>query len=144
MTARENTITEEDEDQAYEYQKPAQNVTQSLDDDMMLILARRRPTENKQKYVFLSEKDTEVKGEFSERYKDDRENKDLPKAYDASEPKAFSAMGGMISASASPDKSRGKLSTCVYIETKLKTKQLRYRGSVMSCLLRSTVLNRFQ
>lgn len=69
----------------------------SMDDDLIYILSQRQPRQPKQKYIFLSEKDTTVKGEFSEKYKDEREYKDLPRPYKGEMPKSYSAMGGSIS-----------------------------------------------
>ena len=99
--ARENTIQEE----GYEEEEGKQPlVTQSLDDDMIYMLSRRQKPQQKQKYLFLSEKDTTVKGMFSEKYKGERENKDIPRPYQGDVPKSYSALGGMISAT--PDVQR--------------------------------------
>lgn len=108
--AHGNTIQEETETTDNHENKP--QVTQSLDDDMILILACRRQPQTKQKYVFLSEKDTRVKGMFSEKYKGERENKDLPRPYKGDMPKSYSALGGMISAT--PDITSKSTSTLRY------------------------------
>ena len=89
------------------------DTTQSFDDDLILILSRKKRTSEKPKYLFLTEKDATVKGEFSEKFKDDREHKDIPRPYQGERPnmgpKAYSSMGmGMISAT--PDRKSGKLS----------------------------------
>lgn len=107
--AHEETIQEENEDEAELNEKHPQ-FTQSPDDDMILILSRRRQPQTKQKYVFLSEKDTRVKGMFAEKYKQERENKDLPQPYKGDAPKSYSALGGMISATPDiPSKSTSTL-----------------------------------
>ena len=99
---RETTIPEED-GEADNTKQQKKQVTQSMDDDLIMILSRRKPQKQKQKYVFMSEKDMVTKGEFSEKYKDEKENKDIPKPYQGLMPKSYSALGGMLSAS--PDKS---------------------------------------
>ncbi|KAL4226165.1 hypothetical protein ACF0H5_014152 [Mactra antiquata] len=91
---RQDTIVEEDQPQ----------VTQSMDEDLIMMMSRRPQNQPKQKYVFLSEKDTTVKGMFSDKYKGERENKDIPKPYKGDMPKSYSALGGMISAT--PDGSK--------------------------------------
>lgn len=93
--AHENTIHEEGFEDG-EGKQP--QVTQSLDDDMVYMMSRRQKPQQKQKYLFLSEKDTTVKGMFSEKYKGERENKDIPRPYQGDVPKSYSALGGMISA----------------------------------------------
>lgn len=99
--ARENT-----EEEGGESPRPP-DTTRSFDDDLILILSRKkRPTE-KPKYVFLSEKDATVKGEFSEKFKDERENKDIPRPYQGDRPKAYSSMG-MRMISATPDRKSGR------------------------------------
>lgn len=100
----ENTITEEDGEEGEVTKRP--QVTQSLDDDMILVLSRRQKPQTKQKYLFLSEKDTTVKGTFSEKFKGERENKDIPRPYMGDVPKSYSALGGMISATPDATKSR--------------------------------------
>ncbi|XP_053376948.1 uncharacterized protein LOC123529037 [Mercenaria mercenaria] len=101
LVAHENTIQEEDD---YEGETKPLQVTQSLDDDMVYMLSRKHKPQQKQKYLFLSEKDTTVKGTFSEKYKGERENKDIPRPYQGDVPKSYSALGGMISAT--PDISK--------------------------------------
>ena len=106
LTARENT----NQNEGSESPRPWDS-TQSFDDDLILILSRKKRTEEKPKYLFLTEKDTTVKGEFSEKFKDDREHKDIPRPYQGDRPnvgpKAYSSMGmGMMSAT--PDRKSGK------------------------------------
>ena len=103
LQAPENTIAEEE--------SPRQPTTQSFDDDLILILSRKKPSSDKPKYVFLSEKDSTVKGEFSEKFKDERENKDIPRPYQGDRPKAYSSMGMM---SATPDRKSGMIQPCNY------------------------------
>ena len=99
LQARENTLADVEE-------SPRQPKTmQSFDDDLILILSRKKPSTEKPKYVFLSEKDATVKGEFSEKFKDERENKDIPRPYQGDRPKAYSSMGMM---SATPDRKSGR------------------------------------
>ena len=103
LQALENTIQEE----GGESPRPWET-TQSFDDDLILILSRKKRTTEKPKYVFLTEKDATVKGEFSEKFKDERENKDIPPPYQGDRPKAYSSMGmGMVSAT--PDRKSGKI-----------------------------------
>ena len=117
LQARENTIQEEEEG------SPRQQTTQSFDDDLILILSRKKRSRDKPKYVFLSEKDTTVKGEFAEKFKDERENKDIPRPYQGDRPKAYSSMGmGMVSAT--PDRKSGTelILTQFYVVLFLKEK----------------------
>ena len=102
LQAPENTIAEEE--------SPRQPTTQSFDDDLILILSRKKASSDKPKYVFLSEKDSTVKGEFSEKFKDERENKDIPRPYQGDRPKAYSSMGMM---SATPDRKSGRINTII-------------------------------
>lgn len=103
-TVHENTIQEIDEKGDHEVPKKPQ-VTQSLDDDMIFVLSRCQKPQTKQKYLFLSEKDTTVKGMFSEKYKGERENKDIPQPYMGNIQKSYSALDGMISATPDATKS---------------------------------------
>lgn len=100
----ENTIHEVDEKGDHEVPKKPQ-VIQSLDDDMIFVLSRRQKPQTKQKYLFLSEKDTTVKGMFSEKYKGERENKDIPQPYMGNIQKSYSVLDGMISATPDATKS---------------------------------------
>ncbi|XP_052780152.1 uncharacterized protein LOC128217219 isoform X3 [Mya arenaria] len=92
---RDNTIQETDE---YDESAQKPQVTQSMDDNYLMFMRRRRENAPKQKYLFLSEKDTRVKGNFSEKFKDERENKDIPRPYRGEMPTSYSALGGMMSA----------------------------------------------
>jgi len=73
-----------------------------MDDNMIMFMRRKREPQPKQKYIFLSEKDTTVKGQFAEKFKDVRDNKDIPRPYQGEMPKSYSALGGMVSATPDP------------------------------------------
>lgn len=102
---KENAIQEEGEEQIT---LEGPQVTQSMDDSLLVFGRCKRQAVPKQKYVFLTEKDTKVQGMFSEKYKGERENKDIPPPYCGDMPKSYSALGGMISATPDASKS-GKL-----------------------------------
>lgn len=126
LQSTENIIAEEDD--GFEGKQP--QVTKSMDENLYLFMARKRQPKPKQKYVFLSVKDTETTGKFSEKYKGERENKDIPQPYQGNMPKSYSALGGMISASPDPSKS------CkFYCNTKLKK---------INCLLHVLILDLIQ
>lgn len=78
-----------------------------MDDDLIMMMSRRPQYQPKQKYLFLSEKDTTVKGMFSEKYKGERENKDIPRPYKGDVPKSYSALGGLISVT--PDAAKSSM-----------------------------------
>lgn len=103
---KENAIREESEEQIT---LEGPQVTQSMDDSLLVFARHKRQAVPKQKYVFLTEKDTKVQGMFSEKYKGERENKDIPPPYTGEVPKSYSALGGMISATPDASKS-GELS----------------------------------
>lgn len=103
LSNRGHTDIIEEEDKAGDRSKPLP-ITQSMDDGLLLFMARKRQPASKQKYIFLSDKDTNTQGMFSEKYKGERENKDIPRPYQGDMPKSYSALGGMISASPDPSK----------------------------------------
>ena len=100
----ENVITEEEGEG-----EDMRQVTQSMDDGLLLLSAHKRQPYEKQKYLFLTDRDTETRGRFSEKYKGAQENKNIPQPYRGDMPKSYSALGGMISATPDPSKS-GKFS----------------------------------
>ncbi|KAJ8302175.1 hypothetical protein KUTeg_021162 [Tegillarca granosa] len=85
----------------------------TLDQDLIMLMARKRKPEPKPKYIFLREKDATCKGKFSEKFKDQRDNKDIPKAFnDIRLPdfKSHSVMGDMDSGVPLSAKSDDRLS----------------------------------
>ncbi|XP_052234203.1 uncharacterized protein LOC127846744 isoform X3 [Dreissena polymorpha] len=106
----QDDLIEEEQEEKGELGLPRKpQVTQSLDDNLMFFMQRKKHPQPKQKYLFLSEKDTRVKGSFSEKYKGDRENKNIPRPYKGSLQKSYSALGGMIAESPEHDKSDSTL-----------------------------------
>ncbi|KAK3589484.1 hypothetical protein CHS0354_030606 [Potamilus streckersoni] len=60
-----------------------------------IILKRKKPIQKKPKYIFLSEEDACCKGKFSEKFKDERDNKDIPHPFHGEHRsvKSFTSLG---------------------------------------------------
>ncbi|XP_060080617.1 uncharacterized protein LOC132559986 [Ylistrum balloti] len=68
---------------------------EELDDELILLMSAKRKPSPKPKYVFMTEKESKVKGQFSDKFKEDREYKDIPRPYAGGHPdmKSKSVMG---------------------------------------------------
>ncbi|XP_069141879.1 uncharacterized protein [Argopecten irradians] len=68
---------------------------EELDDELILLMSRKNKASPRQKYIFMTEKDSKVKGQFSDKFKEDREYKDIPRPYQGGLPdfKSKSVMG---------------------------------------------------
>ncbi|XP_033745182.1 uncharacterized protein LOC117330799 isoform X2 [Pecten maximus] len=68
---------------------------EELDDELILLMSRKQKPSPRPKYIFMTEKDSRVKGQFADKFKEDREYKDIPRPYAGGHPdlKSKSVMG---------------------------------------------------
>ena len=90
------TIREQEEEEVYDAEKENKKY-QGFDDELILLLTRKKHLQpSHPKYVFLTEKDARVKGKFTDKFRDQFDNKDIPKPFDGAKiplEKAKSVMG---------------------------------------------------
>ncbi|OWF54589.1 uncharacterized protein LOC110443162 isoform X2 [Mizuhopecten yessoensis] len=68
---------------------------EELDDELILLMSRKNKPSPKPKFVFMTEKDSRVRGQFADKFKEEREYKDIPRPYAGGHPemKSKSVMG---------------------------------------------------
>ncbi|KAK3102844.1 hypothetical protein FSP39_014374 [Pinctada imbricata] len=69
---------------------------EGFDDELILLMTRKKHNQAKPKYVFLTESDTRSKGRFTDKFRDEYDNKDIPKPFDGTKipmEKAKSVLG---------------------------------------------------
>ncbi|XP_063439088.1 uncharacterized protein LOC134720616 isoform X6 [Mytilus trossulus] len=93
--------TEDLKDNFKENIKPEEQYS-GLDDELVMLMSRKRHRKPRENLKFLTEKDTRYKGGFSEKFKEDR---DIPRAFNeakAPENKSHSVMGMRASSDEHP------------------------------------------
>lgn len=73
-------IKEDDED----WQKPEEDLGgEGFTDEVILQMSRRKHRHPQPKYIFMKEEDTNVKGTFTDKFRDMYDNADIPRPFNA-------------------------------------------------------------